>query len=176
MSRIGKLPVQIPDSVTLEIKGNVVTAKGPKGELAVNIDPEITIEQKDGNLHVLRPSDEKTYRAMHGLYRALIANMIQGITEGYEKRLEVIGVGFRALMNGKNIVLSVGLSHDTVIKPPEEIEFAVEKNVIIVRGINKQVVGQVAAKIRSLRPPEPYKGKGIRYQDEYIRRKAGKSA
>lgn len=176
MSRIGKLPVQIPDNVTLEIKDNVVTAKGPRGELSVDVDPKIKLEQEEGRLKVIRPSDEKEYRAMHGLYRALIANIVQGVTEGYEKRLEISGVGFRALMNGKNLILSVGLSHDIVFKPPEDIEFGVEKNVIIVRGINKQVVGQIAAKIRSLRPPEPYKGKGIRYQGEYIRRKAGKSA
>lgn len=176
MSRIGKLPVQIPESVTLDVKDNKVTAKGPKGELSIHVDPELSLEQKEGTLEVKRPSDEKKYRALHGLYRALISNIVQGVTEGFEKRLEVNGVGFRALMNDKNLILSVGLSHDTVFKPPEEIEFAVEKNVVIVRGINKQVVGQVAAKIRSLRPPEPYKGKGIRYVDEYIRRKAGKSA
>lgn len=177
MSRVGKLPVEIPEGVTLDVKNNVITANGPKGELSVTVDPSIEVKQEEGSIQVLRPSDEKKHRALHGLYRALIANIVHGVSQGYEKRLQLLGVGFRAEIQGKNLFLSIGYSHDTIFRPPDGIEFATEgNNIIIVRGADKQLVGQVAAKIRSLRPPEPYKGKGLRYVDEYVRKKAGKSA
>ncbi|MBN1481445.1 50S ribosomal protein L6 [candidate division KSB1 bacterium] len=177
MSRIGKQPIVIPDAVTLDVKGNIVTAKGPKGELSVSINKNVHLKIDNGTATVTRPSDEKESRAMHGLYRSLVNNIIEGVTAGFEKRLEVVGVGYRAEMKGKNLFLSLGFSHDILFKPSEGIELATEgNNTIIVRGIDKVLVGQVAAKIRSFRPPEPYKGKGIRYAGEQIRRKAGKTA
>ncbi len=177
MSRIGKLPITIPDAVTLDIKDNFVTAKGPKGELSVSVPADMVLKVEDGTLTVNRPSDSKEHRSKHGLYRSLVNNVVEGVTKGYEKRLEIVGVGYRAEMKGKNLMLSVGYSHDILFKPADGIEIATEGNtVVVIRGIDKQLVGQVAAKIRSFRKPEPYKGKGIRYQGEQIRRKAGKTA
>ena len=177
MSRVGKQPIQVPASVDLSIKDAVVTAKGPKGELSVGVHPDLKLTLKEGTLSVERPAETQEYRAMHGLYRTLVNNIVVGVTEGFEKRLEVVGVGYRAEMKGKNLLLSIGFSHDVLFRPVDEIELATEgNNVIIVRGIDKALVGQVAAKIRSMRPPEPYKGKGIRYAGETVRRKAGKSA
>ncbi|MBN1562126.1 50S ribosomal protein L6 [candidate division KSB1 bacterium] len=177
MSRVGKQPISIPEAVTIHIEDNVVTAKGPKGELSVEVNSDLTLTMKDGVLAVGRPSDEKYYKSMHGLYRSLVNNIIEGVTKGFEKRLEIVGVGFRAEMKGKNLLLSLGFSHDILFKPSANIELATEgNNVIIVRGIDKVLVGQVAAKIRSFRPPEPYKGKGVRYAGETVRRKAGKAA
>lgn len=177
MSRVGKQPIQIPESVDLNIKEDVVTAKGPKGELSVGVHPDLKLTLDDGTLTVERPAETQEYRAIHGLYRTLINNIVLGVTEGFEKRLEVVGVGYRAEMRGKNLLLSIGYSHDILFKPTDNIELATEgNNTIIVRGIDKVLVGQVAAKIRSLRPPEPYKGKGVRYAGETVRRKAGKSA
>ena len=177
MSRVGKQPITIPDAVTLDVKGSVVTAKGPKGELSVEISPELKMTIEDGTLAVERPSEEKRHREIHGLYRSLINNIVVGVTEGFEKRLEIVGVGYRAEMKGKNLLLSVGFSHDILFRPLEDTEISTEgNNIIVIKGIDKQLVGQVAAKIRSFRPPEPYKGKGIRYVGEQVRRKAGKTA
>ena len=177
MSRVGKQPIAIPDAVTVNIVDNVVTAKGPKGELSIEVNRDLTLTMKDGVLAVGRPSDEKLYKSMHGLYRSLVNNIIEGVVNGFEKRLEIVGVGFRAEMKGKNLLLSLGFSHDILFKPSANIELSTEgNNVIIIRGIDKVLVGQVAAKIRSFRPPEPYKGKGIRYAGEAVRRKAGKAA
>jgi len=179
VSRVGKLPITIPNGVTLDIKKNVVTAKGPKGELSVEASSEMQLTLKDGVLTIERPSESKPHRAQHGLYRALIANIVKGVSEGFEKRLEIIGVGYRAEIINKNLLLGLGFSHDILFKPPEGIEITTEgkgNNIIIVKGIDKQLVGQVAAKLRALRPPEPYKGKGIRYEGETVRRKAGKTA
>lgn len=177
MSRVGKQPITIPDAVTLDIKDGVVTAKGPKGELSVAISTELTTTLKDGTLTIERPSDEKRHMQLHGLYRTLVDNIVQGVTEGFEKRLEIVGVGYRAEMKGKNLLISVGFSHDILFRPSDAIEISTQgNNVIVIKGIDKQLVGQVAAKIRSFRPPEPYKGKGIRYAGETVRRKAGKTA
>ena len=177
MSRVGKQPITIPDAVTLDIKDSVVTAKGPKGELSVAISAELKTNIKDDVLTIERQSEEQRHRQIHGLYRTLVANIITGVTQGFEKRLEIVGVGYRAEMKGKNLLLSVGFSHDILFRPTDDIELSTEgNNVIVVKGIDKQLVGQVAAKIRSFRPPEPYKGKGIRYAGEVVRRKAGKTA
>jgi len=177
VSRVGKQPITIPDAVTLDIKDGLVTAKGPKGELSVAISTELKTTLKDGMLIIERPSDEKRHMQIHGLYRTLVSNIVQGVTEGFAKRLEIIGVGYRAEMKGKNLLISVGFSHNILFRPSDDIEISTEgNNVIIIKGIDKQLVGQVAAKIRSFRPPEPYKGKGIRYAGETVRRKAGKTA
>ena len=177
MSRVGKQPITIPDAVTLDIKDGIVTAKGPKGELSVAINKELKTTLEDGTLTIERPTEEKRHREMHGLYRTLVNNIVMGVTEGFEKRLEIVGVGFRAEMKGKNLLLSVGYSHDILFRPTDDIEISVEgNNIVIIKGIDKQLVGQVAAKIRSFRPPESYKGKGIRYVGEHVRRKAGKTA
>jgi large subunit ribosomal protein L6 len=177
VSRIGKLPITIPGAVTLKIENNRVTAKGPKGELSVQVHPELKLEMASEQLRIQRPDDSQSFRAMHGLYRTLISNVVEGVSTGFQKRLEIVGVGYRAELKGKNLLLSLGFSHTIVVKPSDNIEFATEGNtVILVRGIDKALVGQVTAKIRSLRPPEPYKGKGIRYAGEVVRRKAGKSA
>lgn len=177
MSRVGKLPITIPDAVTLDIKGNTVTAKGPKGELSVAINEDLELKVEDGTLTVARPSESKEHRSMHGLYRTLVSNVVEGVNTGFEKRLEIVGVGYRAEMKGKNLLLAVGFSHDILFKPSDSMEITTEgNNVIVIRGIDKQLVGQVAAKIRSFRKPEPYKGKGIRYAGEVVRRKAGKTA
>lgn len=182
MSRIGKLPVPIAKNVTISIsKGNLVTVKGAKGELSVQVDPEIGVEQIDNEIIVTRSSEDKRYRAMHGLYRALIHNLVVGVTDGFKKELELIGVGYRATMNGNILELALGYSHPYYFIPPAgisvEVDTKTSKNPrITVAGSDKELVGQVAAKIRSLRKPEPYKGKGIRYVDEVVRKKAGKSA
>ena len=180
MSRIGKLPIEIPSGVTVEIKdGNHVFVKGPKGELNVKIHEKINLEVKEGQVLVTRKDKEKFSMSLHGLSRTLINNLVEGVTKGFEKRLEINGVGYRANIQGRKAVLSLGFSHPVEYEAPEGIELAIDKdkkNVIIVSGIDKQVVGQVAAKIRSYRKPEPYKGKGIRYEGEMVRRKAGKAA
>jgi len=168
--------------VTVDIAANnLVTMRGPKGELSLQVDPDIQVKQEDGQLIVSRPTDQKRHRALHGLYRALLQNMMTGVSNGYKKELEVIGVGYRAAVNNGVLELAVGFSHPIFFVPPKGIEISVDtkrgKNaIIVIEGIDKQMVGQVAAKIRALRPPEPYKGKGLRYIDEFVRRKAGKTA
>jgi len=179
VSRIGRLPVPVPDGVQVEIKGSHVRVKGPKGELAHTFPAamKITYVPEEKVIKVERPSDERQHRAWHGMTRALINNMVLGVTQGFEKVLEIVGVGYRAEVKGKNLVLHVGYSHPVEIVPPEGITFEVEGNTRIrVKGIDKQKVGQVAADVRKVRPPEPYKGKGIRYLGEQVRRKAGKTA
>ena len=176
MSRIGRMPVAIPAGVTVEIVNNYMTVKGPKGTLERQLPVEMEIKQEDGNVIVTRPNDLKKMKSLHGLTRTLIANMIHGVTEGYEKKLEVNGVGYRAQKQGKKLTLSLGYSHPVEMEDPEGIETVLEgQNIIIVKGINKEKVGQYAAEIRSKREPEPYKGKGIKYADEVIRRKVGKT-
>jgi large subunit ribosomal protein L6 len=182
MSRIGKQPVPITNNVTVNVsKGNFITVKGSKGELGLQIDPNIIIEISDNEILVKRPSDDKRFRSMHGLYRSLINNLVVGVSEGFKKELEIIGVGYRASMNGNILELALGYSHPFYFVPPQDISIEVDtkssKNPrILISGIDKQLVGQVAAKIRSLRSPEPYKGKGVRYLGEQVRKKAGKSA
>jgi large subunit ribosomal protein L6 len=177
MSRIGKQPIPVPEAVTVTIDPDVVRVSGPRGELQERVSTELTVEQADGEVLVKRPTDRGEHRALHGLTRSLIANMVQGVTEGFEKRLEIQGVGYRAALRGKDIELAVGFSHSVTIKAPEGVEFEVpQPTQIIVRGNSKQVVGEIAARIRKVRPPEPYKGKGIRYRDEYVARKVGKRA
>ena len=181
MSRIGKAPIEIPAGVTVQVKDNVVTVKGPKGELTQEINPDITVSQEDGHLVLTRPSDDREHRAMHGLYRALIHNMVVGVSEGYKKEMELVGVGYRATATGQVLELALGYSHAIYIKLPKEVkvEAKSERNknpLIILESSDKQLLGQVCAKIRSLRKPEPYKGKGIKFVGEIIRRKSGKSA
>lgn len=176
MSRIGKAPIQIPAGVEVKVEGNLVTVKGPKGTLSrvINKDMQVTIE--NGALRVARPSDEREHKALHGLTRTLIANMVEGVTKGYSRALELVGTGYRAAKSGNKLSLSVGFSHPVEIAPPAGIEFAVPaQNQVIVNGIDKEVVGQVAANIRAIKPPEPYLGKGIKYAGETIRRKEGKT-
>ena len=176
MSRIGKMPVVIPAGVTVDIQpGNVVTVKGPKGELKRELDHEMTLEQKDNEIIVTRPDDLKRHKALHGLTRALLHNMVVGVTDGFTKTLEINGVGYRAQKQVKKLVLSLGYSHPIEMEDPEGLESTVEGNKIIIKGIDKQAVGQYAANIREKRAPEPYKGKGIKYADEIIRRKVGKT-
>ena len=178
MSRIGRLPVPVPDGVQVEIKGSHVRVKGPKGELAYTFPAamKITYVPEEKVIKVERPSDERQHRAWHGMTRALINNMVLGVTQGFEKILDIVGVGYRAELKGNTLVLHVGYSHPVEVTPPEGITFKVEGNTRIrVQGIDKQLVGQVAADVRKVRPPEPYKGKGIRYHDEQVRRKAGKT-
>lgn len=176
MSRIGKKPIPVPANVTVSIDGGTVAVKGPKGELRQSFRPEMKISQEDGQLVVERGTDAKEQRALHGLTRALLANMIQGVTQGYRRGLEIIGVGYRAEKKGEALVLSVGYSHQVQYPQPAGISITTPSpTTIVVEGIDKQKVGQVAAEIRSVRPPEPYKGKGIRYQGEQVRRKAGKA-
>jgi len=181
MSRIGKLPVTLPEKVTVTQKDNVVTVKGPKGELSQEINPAITVEVKDGALTVSRPDDERQNRALHGLYRALINNMVIGVSEGYKKTLELVGVGYRVTNTGNLLEFSLGYTHPIFLQLPQEIkvETKSERNknpMIILESTDKQLIGQVCAKIRSFRKVEPYKGKGIRFTGEVIRRKSGKSA
>lgn len=181
MSRIGKAPIEIPAGVTVQVKDNVVTVKGPKGELSQEVNPDITVKVEDGHVALTRPSDDKEHRAMHGLYRALINNMVVGVSEGYKKEMELVGVGYRATATGQVLELALGFSHAIYIKLPKEIkvEAKTERNknpLIILESSDKQLLGQVCAKIRSLRKPEPYKGKGIKFVGEIIRRKSGKSA
>jgi large subunit ribosomal protein L6 len=177
MSRIGKLPVSIPDGVTITVEdGNVVTVKGPKGTLTEKLSSEMQIEQDAGVLTVKRPGDDKRLRALHGLTRSLINNMVIGTTQGYEKKLAIVGVGYRAQLQGTQLVLNVGYSHPVNFPAPDGVSFEVPAPTkITVKGIDKQKVGQTAADIRAVRPPEPYKGKGIRYENETVRRKEGKT-
>ncbi len=177
MSRVGSLPIEVPAGVEVKIDGTYVHVKGPKGELEWTFSPSMTIKKEDGMIIVERPNDEPMHRALHGTTRSLINNMVVGVSKGYERVLEIEGVGYRAELNGKNLVISVGFSHPVVVEPPEGISFDVDMKVrqIKVSGYDKQMVGQIAANIRMLRPPEPYKGKGIRYQGEYVRRKPGKA-
>ena len=177
MSRIGKKPITIPNGVTVTVDGSTVKVKGPKGELSRTFDPAMKFRVENNEVLVERPSDEKRERAMHGLTRALLANMVQGVTEGFKKTLEIVGVGYRAEKKGKSLVVSVGYSHPVNYPEPQGITLTTPApTTIVIEGIDKQKVGQVAAELREFRPPEPYKGKGIRYQGEQVRRKAGKTA
>lgn len=182
MSRIGKSPVRLPNGVTVTVSAaNEVTVKGPKGELKRVVDRDIKIEVKEGVLQVSRPTDQIRHRALHGLYRALIANMVKGVTEGFKKELELVGVGYKAAHQGNLLDLSLGFSHNIIFEVPKELKVTTvtEKGAnpkIMLEGTDNQLLGQIAAKIRSLRKPEPYKGKGVRYVDEMVRKKAGKSA
>ena len=178
MSRIGKLPITLPAGVEVSVDGgNVVTVKGPKGTLTQQLDSDITIAVEDGSVTVQRPTDRPRHKALHGLSRSLLQNMVTGVTEGYEKRLEIVGVGYRFVAKGTDVDLSAGFSHPVILTPPDGVQFnVIAPNQMAIVGIDKQVVGQEAAKIRKLRPPEPYKGKGIKYQGEHIRRKVGKRA
>jgi len=177
MSRIGRLPVTIPAGVTVDIKGSTVRVKGAKGELSRTFDPDMDIKIEDGQVLVTRPSDHRRHRAVHGLTRALLNNMVLGVSQGFTRELNILGVGYRAELQGTNLVLHVGYSHPVVMDPPEGISFTVEKGgrELAVLGTDKEMVGEMAARIRRVRPPEPYKGKGIRYAGEYVRRKAGKT-
>lgn len=176
MSRIGKRPISVPQKVTVTISGQDVAVKGPKGELARTLPAEVEVVQDGETLLVNRRSESRVARQRHGLCRTLVANMVEGVSQGFQKRLEIQGVGYRAQVQGRNLVLNVGYSNPVQIEPPEGIQVAVENNTnVIVSGINKELVGNVAATIRSVRPPEPYKGKGIRYSGEVVRRKAGKA-
>ncbi len=177
MSRIGRKPVRIPKGVKVEVKNGAVKVTGAKGELSVAIHPDVTVEVKGEEVLVTRHADLKEQRSLHGLFRALIANMVTGVTTGFSRKLELVGVGYRAELKGKVLQLALGYSHPIVFRAPDSIKIeAPTQTNITVSGIDKQLVGLVAAKIRSLRPPEPYKGKGIKYEGEYIRRKAGKTA
>lgn len=183
MSRIGRKPIPVPKHVHVTLgEGNLITVKGPKGSLVQRMHADMLIEQDDASIVVRRPSDEKLHRSLHGLTRTLIANMVVGVTDGWQRQLEINGVGYRALLEGKILVLQLGFSHQIRLEPPVNVEYVVgdrkaanDPLPLYVRGIDKQVVGEEAARIRSLRPPEPYKGKGIRYIEEQVRRKAGKS-
>ena len=177
MSRIGKQPVDLPDGVEVTIEPELVRVKGPKGELSERVARDMDVKQDNGSIVVTRPTDRGEHRALHGLTRSLIANMVEGVTNGFEKRLEIQGVGYRANLQGRKLVLSLGYSHPVEVEAPEGIEFEVpQPTQVVVRGISKQAVGEVAAIIRKKRPPEPYKGKGVRYQGEYVARKVGKRA
>ena len=182
MSRIGKQPVTLPGGVTVAVgKDNIITVKGPKGELKQAIDRDITVAVKDGAVEITRPTDQIRHRALHGLYRSLVSNMVKGVTEGYKKNLELVGVGFKATNQGNVLDLALGFSHNIIFDVPRELKLATltekgQNPKISLEGIDKQLVGQVAAKIRGLRKPEPYKGKGVRYSGEVVRKKAGKAA
>ncbi len=177
MSRIGKQPISLPDGVTVEIAPGSVTVKGPKGELTQVLPSEMKVEQADGTITVDRPTNRGEHRALHGLTRSLIANMVEGVTEGFEKRLQIQGVGYRAQLKGKSLELALGYSHPVQMEAPEGIDFEVpQPTEVIVRGIDKQLVGETAARVRKHRPPEPYKGKGVRYAGERVSRKVGKRA
>jgi len=177
MSRVGKLPISVPNGVELEVKGTSVRVKGPKGELSHTFPPVVEINVENNEITITRKTEEKFHRAMHGTTRAVIQNMVIGVSEGFEKLLEIHGVGYRAEMQGNNLIINVGYSHSVEVEPVDGISFEVleRNNLIKVSGYDKQVVGQVAANIRKVRPPEPYKGKGIRYRGEYVRRKPGKA-
>lgn len=179
MSRIGKQVIVLPNKVEVKIQKTTVTVKGPKGELVETFSPDMTIKLENNEIVVSRPTDLRHHKALHGLTRALLSNMVQGVSEGFRKTLRIEGVGYQAAVDGKNLQLKLGHSHDVVVEPPENISFDVPKDsrgtVIHIDGIDKQTVGQVAANVRGWRPPEPYKGKGVRYADEQIRRKAGKA-
>ena len=178
MSRIGKQPIKVPSGVELKINGSNVAVKGPKGKLQRDLHPNMKIEFQDGEVKVTRPTDGRLDRSLHGLTRTLINNMVVGVTEGYTKQLNIVGVGYKVALKGKDLVLNLGHSHAIDYPAPEGIEFDVDskKNTIVVKGVNKEMVGQTAAEIRGFRPPEPYKGKGVMYSTERIRRKAGKTA
>ncbi|HLP72755.1 MAG TPA: 50S ribosomal protein L6 [Bacteroidales bacterium] len=182
MSRIGKLPVNLPKNVTVKIgDGNVVSVKGPLGELSQAVDKDLKVEVVGNEIHLTRPDDSKSHKSLHGLYRALIQNMVTGVSEGYKKELELVGVGYRAEAKGQNLEMSLGFSHEVIIQLPKEVKVETKTErranpIITLTCIDKQLIGHVAAKIRSLRPPEPYKGKGIKFVGEQLRRKAGKSA
>jgi large subunit ribosomal protein L6 len=177
VSRIGKQPIPLPEGVTVTIEPELVSVKGPRGELSERVNRAIDVKQENGEVTVTRPTDRGDHRALHGLTRSLIANMVEGVTNGFEKRLEIQGVGYRAQLQGRRLILSLGYSHPVELEAPEGIEFEVPQPTrIVVRGISKQAVGEVAANIRKQRPPEPYKGKGIRYEGEYVARKVGKRA
>ena len=177
MSRIGKQPIAVPDGVEIAVEPELVKVRGPKGELAERVARDIEVQEEDRQILVNRPTDRGEHRALHGLTRSLIANMVEGVTNGFEKRLEIQGVGYRAQLQGRKLVLSLGYSHPVEVEAPEGIDFEVpQPTQIVVRGISKQAVGEVAATIRKKRPPEPYKGKGVRYQGEYVARKVGKRA
>ncbi|TDL98498.1 50S ribosomal protein L6 [Macrococcus brunensis] len=176
MSRVGKKIIDIPAGVEIKIDGHTLTVKGPKGELTRTFNEEMTYNLEDNTLEVVRPSDSKAHKTIHGTTRALIANMVEGVSKGFEKKLELIGVGYRAQMQGKNLILNVGYSHPVEIVAEDGITLSVEKNTSVkVEGISKERVGAIASNIRATRPPEPYKGKGIRYEGEYVRRKEGKT-
>jgi large subunit ribosomal protein L6 len=177
VSRIGRKPIQVPSGVTVNLNGNQIKIKGPKGDLEFSFHPNITVNYQDNLIEVSRPDDQKESRSLHGLTRALIQNMIKGVSEGYKKILDIVGVGYKAELKGNNLLLSMGYSHSIYFIPPDGIKLETPTPTqIVITGINKQLVGQVAAKIRSFRKPEPYKGKGIKYSTEVIRRKAGKTA
>ena len=182
MSRIGKQPVNVPSGVVVTVgKDNIVTVKGPKGELKQAVDRDITVEVKDGQVKFIRPTDQIRHRALHGLYRSIVSNLVKGVTEGYQRKLELIGVGFKAASQGNVLDLSLGFSHNIIFEIPKEIKIATAQEkgqnpIITLDGIDKQLIGQVAAKLRGLRKPEPYKGKGVRYLGEVVRKKAGKAA
>lgn len=177
MSRIGRKPVPVPEGVEVEVKPGSVKISGPKGELTQVLSPDMNVELRDGEVVVDRPTDRGDHRALHGLTRSLIANMVEGVTEGFERKLEIQGVGYRAQLKGKSLELALGYSHPVQVEAPDGIEFDVpEPTEVVVRGIDKQLVGETAARIRRHRPPEPYKGKGIRYDDEHVTRKVGKRA
>jgi large subunit ribosomal protein L6 len=177
MSRIGKQPIAVPDGVEVSIEPELVKVKGPKGELEERVSRQIGVAQEDGEILVTRSTDRGEHRALHGLTRSLIANMVEGVTNGYEKRLEIQGVGYRAQLQGQKLVLALGYSHPIELDAPDGIDFEVPQPTrVVVRGISKQAVGEIAAIIRKQRPPEPYKGKGIRYEGEYVARKVGKRA
>jgi large subunit ribosomal protein L6 len=177
MSRIGKQPIELPSGVNVAISPGRVQVNGPLGELSQTVPARMQVEQDDGTLVVKRPTERGDDRALHGLTRSLIANMVEGVTKGFEKRLELQGVGYRASLRGTDLELNVGFSHPVVVKPPQGISFEVpEPTSVLVKGIDKQQVGEIAAEVRKVRPPEPYKGKGIRYEGEYVRRKVGKRA
>jgi large subunit ribosomal protein L6 len=176
MSRIGRLPVAIPSNVDVTIDGRQLTVKGPKGTLTRSLHPDMTVSQEDGTIVVTRPTEQKSHKQLHGLTRTLVNNMVVGVTDGYRKGLEITGVGYRAALNGRKLQLNLGYSHPIEIDPPEGIDFEVENPTrLAVVGIDKELVGQVAAQVRSTRKPEPYKGKGVRYAGEVVRRKAGKA-
>jgi large subunit ribosomal protein L6 len=176
MSRIGRLPVPVPSGVDVTIEGRELTVKGPKGTLSRTLHPDMSVAKEDGTIVVTRPTEQKTHRQLHGLTRTLVNNMVIGVTDGYRKGLEITGVGYRAALNGKKLTLNLGYSHPIEIDPPEGITFELENPThLAVVGIDKELVGQIAAQVRSTRKPEPYKGKGVRYAGEYVRRKAGKA-
>ena len=177
MSRIGRKPIPVPTTVTVTVEPEVVRVVGPRGSLEERKSRDIGVEQADGELNVTRPTDRGEHRALHGLTRSLVANMVEGVTNGFEKRLEIQGVGYRAALKGRDLELALGYSHPVSVPAPDGIEFEVPQPTrVVVRGISKQLVGEVAANIRKKRPPEPYKGKGIRYEGEYVARKVGKRA
>lgn len=176
MSRIGKKPIEIPQGVNVEIDNNKITVKGPKGELNIEIHHKSSAKKQGEQILIERKSNDKLSRSLHGLTRSLIFNMIEGVTKGFERKLEIKGVGYRAQVQGDKLILAIGYSHPVEIVAPEGIQFQVQKNIITISGIDKQLIGQVAANIRSVRKPEPYKGKGIKYLEEIVRRKPGKAA